>query len=60
MGSEQHLLDLVLHLLDLGVKTAVSVAEDSRGNDVAGHTAGAAEISLLANVDVGNVLNEKG
>ena len=34
LSSEEELLDLVLHLLDLGVEGGVWVAEDGAGNDV--------------------------
>ena len=56
VSSEEELLDLVLHLLDLGVQAGVGVTEDSASNDVTAHTASAAEVSLLRHVNVGNVL----
>ena len=50
------MLNLVFHGLDLGIKCAVRVSEDGGGDDVAGHTASAAEVCLLANIDVRNIL----
>ena len=56
MCSQKELLDLVLHLVDLRLELGVGVVQDDGGDDVSGDTAGAAEVGLLANVHVGDVL----
>ena len=55
-GSQQELFDFVLHLFDLGVEVGVRVAQDGAGDNIAADTTGTAQISLLGNVHIGNIL----
>ena len=56
MGSEQELLDLVLHALHLVVDGALGRSDHGGGHDVARDAARSAEVRLLGDVDVGHVL----
>ena len=55
-SSEQELLNFVLHGVDLRGQGAVGIAQDGSRHDVTGDTACPTKVSLLANVDVGDVL----
>ena len=50
------MFDLVSHLGERGIKLRFLNSEDSCGDDVTGNTAGTSEISLLGNINVGDVL----
>ena len=54
--SEQELLDLVLHLVDLSLELRLVVVEDDCSHDVSADSAGSSEVGLLSNVHVGDVL----
>ena len=54
--SEEELLDLVLHFLNLGLEATTGVSKDGAGNDVSADTACASEIGLLGDVNVWDVL----
>ena len=53
--SQQELLNLVLHLLDLASDWALSGVENGDGDDVTGHAACSSEVRLLAYVNVRDV-----
>ena len=54
--SQEQLLDLVLHFVDLGLQGAVLGMQDSGCDDVARYAASTTEVGLLGHVDVGDVL----
>ena len=50
------MLNLIFHFVNLGLQLAVGVVEDDGGDDASGYSAGSAEVCLLGNVDVRNIL----
>ena len=58
--SQEELLDARAHLGERGIKLGLLDVEDAGSNDVSADATGAAELGLLGDVDVGNVLlNER-
>ena len=50
------MFDLVSHLGERGIKLRLLNSEDRCSDDVTGNTASTSEISLLGNINVGDVL----